>query len=285
MGKRLPAWKACFLILSVTVAGLGGWKIWIARARPAPCSALKSCLEMGESAVARHDWKRAYQAYREALRLDPLNATALHQLAMIYEFQPRRIQNKAIGAYRRFLEEHPGAVGAVLGLAYLLSLQGKLTEALNQYAPVRDVPGIYGDLARRNRAFLLVKLNRPLEAIEELAARPPDDRASLPEHAYFLGIALEAAGQWEEATTKYTDALNALRHSSSGDDGRLAVARSRFLGLKAKMLARVRGGGAVPGATERGVSQWPCAHPPSGARRDSRGSAPRSFGGVPASTR
>jgi len=141
----------------------------------------------------------ARKQYEKALKLDATNLDALLGLGHLYDRQGDL--TSAGEYYRKAVQFHPGkgAPHNDLGLCY--ARQGMLPEsaaALTKAVNLQPRKGLY----RNNLATVLVELNRPDEALQQMAAT--HDQAT----AYYnIGFLLAKKGQNQAAASYFSQAL------------------------------------------------------------------------------
>lgn len=117
----------------------------------------------GACAHALADIPAALTAFTQALQHEPAHAQAACALGSLYAGLGRRPEAEAL--FRQTLA-HTEDAQLRFNLAVVLEDRGRSTEALTEYGELlRRQPGHYA--ARHNRAGLLVREQRPHEAIEE----------------------------------------------------------------------------------------------------------------------
>jgi len=149
-------------------------------------------------------------AARKALELDPGLATPHAYLADTYQEQWQWAEAEA--EYKRALELNPNDPAAHLGFADWLLCQGRMEEALtwSERARELDPVGVTG----LSNGWILFNLRRYNDAIRELRSVI----AVHPDYAtahWFLGFALMATGQLDEAITALKKAASLTDDSSA----------------------------------------------------------------------
>jgi pentatricopeptide repeat protein len=149
-------------------------------------------------------------AARKALELDPGLATPHAYLAHTYQEQWQWAEAEA--EYKRALELNPNDPAAHLGFADWLLCQGRMEEALtwSERARELDPVGVTG----LSNGWILFNLRRYNDAIRELRSVI----AVHPDYAtahWFLGFALMATGQLDEAITALKKAASLTDDSSA----------------------------------------------------------------------
>jgi Tfp pilus assembly protein PilF len=152
----------------------------------------------GREAVAVDEFDRA-------LRLDPLNATALLRLARIQSGK-RPTWPAAEKHYRTYLTVRPDDAEGQLGLARLLAWQGRAAEALDLYGR-EAVQARLTTSDRRDYALALVTAGRQAEAeplLESMVKSAPEDR----DVALALAGIHASRGEWDAALPLYRALLD-----------------------------------------------------------------------------
>ncbi|MGB9282389.1 MAG: tetratricopeptide repeat protein, partial [Candidatus Sulfotelmatobacter sp.] len=149
-------------------------------------------------------------AARKAIELDPDLAAPHVLLAAVYQKQWQ--WSDAEAEFKRALELNSNDAGAYVGYAKWLMCQGRTNEALAWAQRARDLDplGAAGDLLGFpgiTRGWILFHARRYDEAIRELRSDDPDH--------WYLGMALIANGQLDEATTVLEKALGTDRNPAA----------------------------------------------------------------------
>ncbi|MGB8910905.1 MAG: tetratricopeptide repeat protein [Candidatus Sulfotelmatobacter sp.] len=149
-------------------------------------------------------------AARKAIELDPDLAAPHVLLAAVYQKQWQ--WSDAEAEFKRALELNSNDAGAYVGYAKWLMCQGRTNEALAWAQRARDLDplGAAGDLLGFpgiTKGWILFHARRYDEAIRELRSDDPDH--------WYLGMALIANGQLDEATTVLEKALGTDRNPAA----------------------------------------------------------------------
>ena len=176
-------------------------------------------LAEGEEMAGREEV--AGDEFERALRLDPLNATALLRLARLQSGK-RPTWPDAEKHYRAYLTVRPEDAEGQLGLARLLAWQGRAAEALDLYGR-EAVQARLSPSDRRDYALALVMAGRRGEAeplLESLVKSAPEDR----DVALALAGIHAARGEWDVALRLYRALLD-----REPDDGTVNLAYGQGL--------------------------------------------------------
>jgi TolB-like protein/DNA-binding winged helix-turn-helix (wHTH) protein/Flp pilus assembly protein TadD len=157
-------------------------------------------------ALPKETHPKMMSAARKAIELDPDLAEPHVLLAAVYQKQWQ--WSDAEAEFKRALELNSNDAGAHVGYARWLLCQGRADEALAWAQRARELDPLgggtpLGDAAITN-GFILFHARRYDEAIRELRRDDPDH--------WFLGLALIANGQPDEAITVLEKALGTDRH-------------------------------------------------------------------------
>lgn len=94
-------------------------------------------LNRGKLRLRRNDTSGAQSDLQEALRIDPEHAEVLYQLGSLYELDQEF--DSAAGFYRQSSAADPRAVRPVIGLGYILQMQGKDLDSVQQFDRALDI--------------------------------------------------------------------------------------------------------------------------------------------------
>lgn len=95
---------------------------------------IQQLFSMGEQALAQHKNAQAAAAFRQVIRLDPLNAGAFANLG-VAEMREKR-WGESLADLERARELAPGVAGIRLNIGLVYYRQGKYKEAIPAFAPV-----------------------------------------------------------------------------------------------------------------------------------------------------
>ena len=159
---------------------------------------------LGNSLRALQRLNEAEARYREALVLQPENASVYNNLGSTLEDQGR--VDEAAEAYRRTIALNPGHPRAHYSLGMLYKRRGDLPRAAGV---LKEAVRLRPDdtVLRNNLANILLALNRPGEAEAHLRAAL-QAVPSMPETHFHLGNVLKAQDRLPEAVSAYETALN-----------------------------------------------------------------------------
>lgn len=148
-------------------------------------------------------WQEAIRNLHEALEEDPLNETAVYELAFCFE---RTGQFKQAAAfYEQFLENQPYSFAAWYSLGNALQHCGRYTQAIDAYDFAIAIESAFGP-AYHQKAEALVAMERYQDALhtyeETLSFEDPS-----PSTRCYMGECLERIGDLERAETYYRDSL------------------------------------------------------------------------------
>jgi serine/threonine protein kinase/tetratricopeptide (TPR) repeat protein len=145
------------------------------------------------------DSTRAEEAAREALRLDPDNATVRYSAALTYEGVGDT--DRAIDELRRALALRPRYDDARRALGDILANRGLIDEAVAEYQKAIAVRPLYWEHHRAlgNALFNATRYADAARAFEEVIRLRPDNRTGYQN----LGTALQAMGRADEALRNY----------------------------------------------------------------------------------
>ena len=148
-------------------------------------------------------WKEAIRNLHEALEEDPLNETAVYELAFCYERTGQFKQ--AADFYEQFLEKQPYSFAAWYSLGNALQQCGRYPQAIEAYDFAIAIESAFGP-AYHQKAEALVAMERYQDALhtyeETLAFEDPS-----PGTRCYMGECLERIGDLERAETYYRDSL------------------------------------------------------------------------------
>lgn len=211
-----------------------------------------------ESAMAAHragNLAQAERLYRDMLRADARNFSALHMLgflkAQLGQF------DEAIALMAKALKTNPGDLGAMTNYAHALMAAQRQDEALAAYdrilaARPDQIEALY------NRGVILSERKRFPEALasfDRALTLKPDAAATL----YSRGVVLGEMGRHQEALANYDRAL-ALQPGLTLANGNRALSAlniddwARTAQIAPEIAAMVRAGIAIPPQTLLGYS-------------------------------
>jgi serine/threonine protein kinase len=145
------------------------------------------------------DSTRAQEAAREALRLDPDNATVRYSAALTYDGVGDT--DRAIDELRRALALRPRYDDARRALGDILANRGRIDEAVAEYQKAIAVRPRYWEHHRAlgNALFNATRYAEAAQAFEEVIRIRPDNRTGYQN----LGTALQAMGRIDDALRNY----------------------------------------------------------------------------------
>jgi tetratricopeptide (TPR) repeat protein len=153
--------------------------------------------------------RQSFHRMLEAAAVNPHDGDAQYQLGLIH--QQRRQTTEAARRFRSAIAIDPEATDAHYQLGRIARAQGRLDEAIAEFETVlRQDPRHSSDEGRRDLGAAYLAAGRVSEARRELDAYA-DRHAYDPEGLYYLGQALEASGDAQEARELYGRAVEAAR--------------------------------------------------------------------------
>ena len=148
-------------------------------------------------------WKEAIANLKEALVEDPLNETAVYELAFCFE---RTGQYKQAAAfYTQYLEDEPYSFAAWYSLGNALQHSGRQAKAIDAYDFAIAIEDSFGP-AYHQKAEALVSMERYADALETYQETLNFESASPATHCY-MGECLERMGDLDQAMTYYKASL------------------------------------------------------------------------------
>lgn len=211
-----------------------------------------------EAALAAHragNLAQAEKLYRDMLRADGRNFSALHMLGFL-KAQQGQFED-AIALMAKALKANPGDLGALTNYAHALMAAQRQDEALAAYERILAVQPNQLE-ALYNRGVVLSEHKRFAEALasfDRALALKPDAAATL----YSRGVALSAMGRHPEALANYDRAL-ALQPNLTLANGNRALSAlniadwKRTAEIAPEITAMIRAGIAIPPQTLLGYS-------------------------------
>ncbi len=153
----------------------------------------------GQVCQADNKTDDAAKKYEAALRQDPKNATALHELAALRTTQKK--YEVATPLWRRYVEATNGSADAWNDMAYCQDLAGWAAPTEGSYLKALEANPNHRR-AHINYGLFLARHDRCPEAICQLQLALPPAQAH-----YDLGIALDEVGKASQARAEYRKAL------------------------------------------------------------------------------
>jgi protein O-mannosyl-transferase len=175
-------------------------------------------INLGNALAEQGHLEEALEHYRQAVRIDPEDATAYNNIGMALAERGR--MEEAIDYYRNALRIDPNHAMAHHNLGLALAERGQKEEAIEQYREALRLNADYAS-AHNNLGSLLAERGQMEEAIEHYrqALRIDPDYASAHNN---LGNALAGQGRTKEAIEHYREALRidpklAMAHNNLGN--------------------------------------------------------------------
>ncbi len=158
---------------------------------------------LGNFYYLQKDYRKAFQYYGDALKIDPEKDTVLAKTGLIY-FKTGN-DREAYQYYERALKINPGHAGAHIHMGVLYAKLGQYPEAIAEYKAALAIRPENID-ARMKLGIAYSEMGKHDEAIEEFSTivrRSPHDGSALGN----LGRALARKGETQEALARYEEAL------------------------------------------------------------------------------
>jgi tetratricopeptide (TPR) repeat protein len=148
-------------------------------------------------------WKEAIRNLKEALAEDPLNETAVYELAFCFE-RTRQFKHAA-AFYEQYLNEQPYSFAAWYSLGNALQQCGLYTKAIDAYDYAIAIEDAFSP-AYHQKAEALVSMERYADALETYHETLKFEDVS-PATQCYMGECLERLGRLDEASEYYKASL------------------------------------------------------------------------------